>query len=203
MIRYGFLNVITPADVIAAHPGLWPFSHSYSFEYVRPVPDPLKIAAIFIYTDPHDWGVPVQLVLDLLLSQRGILGTRSPLNNRTDLPNRGYQQDGQPPIFFSNPDLFWAAQYHLPRLGQGGFREALEGVWAAVTGGASNGVHLQKQLFGKPYPIAFALAEKKLVEHRKELTQIGRKDASEIELETVYMVGGEFLMHYPSCLLAF
>ena len=46
-------------------------------------------------------------------------------------------------LYFSNPDLLWASEYHLPRLGQGGFREALEGVWEAVTGGTEKGVKLE------------------------------------------------------------
>lgn len=67
----------------------------------------LKIDAIFVYNDPRDWAVDTQLILDLLLSKQGILGTYSEKNGDKSLPNNGWQQDGQPPIFFSNPDLFW------------------------------------------------------------------------------------------------
>lgn len=103
------------------------------------------------------------------------------------LPNKGYQQDGQPPLYFSNPDLLWAAKYHLPRLGQGGFREALEGIWAAVTGGNANGVELQKVVMGKPYRPTYEFAEKRLISHRRDLLQ-HRHDAAG-HLKRVYMVG--------------
>jgi ribonucleotide monophosphatase NagD (HAD superfamily) len=76
----------------------------------------------------------------------------------------------------------------LPRLGQGGFREALEGIWAAVTGGGErNGVQLQKIVMGKPYQATYEFAEKRLVSHRRQLfTNFpGRLG----QLRRVYMVG--------------
>ena len=137
-----------------------------------------------VFSDPRDWALDTQLVLDLLLSIGGHLGTLSTKNGDSKLPNRGYQQDGQPELYFSNPDLFWAASYHLPRLGQGGFQAALEGVFNAVTGGPETGVRLQKQLFGKPTQGTFAFAESRLREHR---TFLQGGDAG--KLRNVYMVG--------------
>lgn len=180
-----------------------PFAHASSHtKYSRPLPSliqnphqpvtkPLKIDAIFIFSDPRDWALDTQLILDLLLSHAGILGTLSSLNDNPSLPNRGYQQDGQPPLYFSNPDLFWAAKYHLPRLGQGGFREAFEGVWRAVTGGEGKGVRLHKKMFGKPYQCTYTFAEGKLVNHRNELARSISQDLLP-ELNKVYMVGGVY-----------
>ena len=174
---------------------------SHAHPLPRPLVDPLspdlskalKIDAIFIYNDPRDWALDTQLILDLLLSHKGYLGTVSSLNGDPSLANCGYQQDGQPPLYFSNQDLLWAAAYHLPRLGQGGFRAALEGVWRAVTGGEDKGVELQKRISGKPHTITFAFAEKKLEEHRpKIMGGVG----SESKLRSVYMVGGEFEPHF-------
>ena len=198
---YGFTNVLSPADIIIAYPDIMPFAHSQSYAAnARPLPRPLhdphtqpqghlKIDAIFIFNDPRDWILDTQLILDLLLSRNGILGTISPLNNNPSLPNRGYQQDAQPPIYFSNPDLFWAAKYHLPRLGQGGFREAFEGVWKAVTGGEEKGVTLQKKMFGKPFQGTYEFAEKRLVDHRNFLASSITNDPPPA-LKKVYMVGG-------------
>lgn len=207
---YGFTNVISPADIIAAYPDLMPFARSSSYaSFSRPLPrpphkpespvkNPLKIDAIFIFNDPRDWALDMQLILDLLLSHAGILGTLSPLNGNTSLPNCGYQQDGQPALYFSNPDLFWAAKYHLPRLGQGGFREALEGVWRAVTGGEEKGVTLQKRMYGKPYRETYAFAERRLLNHRNDLAgRCGIKDDLTL-LKTVYMVGG--MWPAPPCI---
>ena len=138
-----------------------------------------------VFNDPRDWALDTQLVLDLLLSIGGHLGTLSTKNGDSQLPNRGYQQDGQPKLYFSNPDLFWAASYHLPRLGQGGFQAALEGVFNAVTGGPENGVRLHKNLFGKPTQGTFEFAETRLRQHRTVLQ--GGNDAG--KLRRVYMVG--------------
>jgi len=195
--KYGFKNVVTPGDIVTAHPEIWPFSKvfsSYYSKFARPLPTPinaadhsksLKIDAIFVYNDPRDWALDTTVILDLLLSSNGVLGTLSSKNGDTSLPNRGYQQDGQPPLYFSNPDLWWAAKYHLPRLGQGGFREALEGVWAAVTGGPKDGVELRKTVIGKPYQDTYAFAEKRLRSHREDIFQ----GQSFPKLRKVYMVG--------------
>ncbi|KAI9929271.1 hypothetical protein MW887_001679 [Aspergillus wentii] len=123
--------------------------------------------------------------MDVLLSSQGVLGTISEKNGRTDLPNRGFLQDGQPPLYFSNPDLWWAAAYHLPRLGQGAFREALEGTWAATTGGPSKGVELKKTVIGKPHQGTYEFAEDQLLRNRSKI--FGSKATQ--PLQNIYMVG--------------
>lgn len=200
-LQYGFTTVVTPCDIFAAHPEVWPFSNvfkDYYSQFARPLPRPinpasptdsLKIDAVFVYADPRDWALDIQLILDVLLSREGVLGTYSKKNGDSSLPNNGYLQDGQPPLYFSNPDLLWAAKYHLSRLGQGGFREALEGVWKAVTGGAE----MKKHVIGKPHRETYEFAERKLLAHRETL--FGQKsnttggDGSQNGLKTVYMVG--------------
>jgi HAD superfamily hydrolase (TIGR01456 family) len=202
---YGFENVITPGDVFAAHPEIWPFSsifNTYYSSFAKPLPRPinpaapsssLKVDAIFIFNDPRDWALDIQLILDILLSESGILGTQSKKNGDNTLPNNGYQQDFQPPLYFSNPDLLWAAGYHLPRLGQGGFQHALEGVWSRLTHGAE----LESTVMGKPSSLAYSFAEKKLRRHRADLihqnnpeeAQQQQKKKEPPELSKVYMVG--------------
>lgn len=196
-IRYGFKNVVIPGDIFVAYPHIWPFSRPFLDHYrpfARPLPKPiipsepensLRFDAVFVFNDPRDWGLDAQIILDVMLSSRGILGTLSDKNGRVDLPNRGYQQDGQPPLYFSNPDLWWAAAYHLPRLGQGGFREALEGVWAAVTGGPSKGVELLKTVVGKPFQLTYAFAERQLLRNRARIFQSENLPP----IRRVYMIG--------------
>ncbi|KAI4821528.1 HAD-superfamily hydrolase, partial [Aureobasidium sp. EXF-8845] len=179
--KYGFKAVITPGDIVNAYPDIWPFTKifaEYYQKFAKPLPAPidaenpaksLKIDAVFVYSDPRDWGLDTTIITDLLLSREGIMGTLSEKNGDKTLPNNGYQQDNQPKLYFSNPDLWWAAKYHLPRLGQGGFREALEGVWAAITGGQNAGVKLQKKVIGKPYHETYEFAEKRLRAHRNDL----------------------------------
>lgn len=198
--KYGFKTVVTPGDIYAANPSVWPFSAAllpHYQKFARPLPKPidptspstsLKIDAVFVFNDPRDWGLDVQIIKDVLLSKEGILGTLSEKNGDEKLPNKGYQQDAQPPLYFSNPDLLWAAKYHLPRLGQGGFREALEGVWKAVTGGAQ----LRKTVMGKPHRPTYEFAERRLIEHRGEmLREMGwtGETGETGHLKRVYMVG--------------
>lgn len=139
-----------------------------------------------MYNDPRDWGLDIAVIIDCLLSNQGRIGTVSEKNGNPALPNRGYQQEDQPPLFFSNPDLWFAAEFVLPRLGQGGFKAALEGVWAEVTGGKEAGVELCKRVFGKPYQETYEFAEKKLMDHREIM--FGKK-AKEVPLKQVFMVG--------------
>lgn len=200
--RYGFKTVVTPGDILVAYPDVWPFSRQlldYYKGFSRPLPKPidpsspstsLKIDAVFVFNDPRDWGLDTQIVKDVLLSESGILGTLSGKNGDPTLPNKGYQQDGQPPLYFSNPDLLWAAKYHLPRLGQGGFRAALEGVWTAVTGGEKEGVELEKTVMGKPHRPTYEFAEKRLIAHRNQLLAESNANVAELApLKRVYMVG--------------
>ena len=191
--------MVTPGDILSAYPFIWPFSQqflSYYSPFSRPLPAPinpsspstsLKIDAIFVYNDSRDWGLDLQIIKDVLLSREGILGTLSNKNGNPNLPNRGYQQDGQPPLYFSNPDMLWAAKYPLPRLGQGALRESLEGIWAALTGGPKAGVELKKYIMGKPYRATYEFAEKTLIKYREELFR--SYDGKFGTLKRVYMVG--------------
>ncbi|TVY78392.1 putative CDP-alcohol phosphatidyltransferase class-I family protein [Lachnellula suecica] len=95
---------------------------------------PFQIAAIFIYSSPREWGLDLQIITDLLLSEKGKFGTHSLLNGNSSLPNNGYLQDGQPKIYFANPDINFATKYPLPRICQGTFKLALKGMWKGLTG---------------------------------------------------------------------
>ena len=194
--NYGFTNVVTPGDIYAAHPEISPFSKvfkDYYKQFARPLrrpinpespKDSLKIDAIFVFNDPRDWALDLQLVLDVMLSHEGVMGTYSSKNGDRSLPNNGYLQDGQPKLYYSNPDLIWASDYHLPRLGQGGFREAVDGVWNAITGGPREGADLHKIIMGKPFKPTYEFAERTLLRHRDTMY-----DNDAPNLRRVYMVG--------------
>jgi HAD superfamily hydrolase (TIGR01456 family) len=192
---YGYKNVVTPYEILCAYPTIWPFSKMYLDTYKKfaePLPKPidpnlpdeenLKIDAIFIYNDSRDWGLDSTIILDTLLSRSGILSTLSKKNGDKSLPNDGYLQDNQPPLYYSNPDLWWAGSYHLNRLGQGGFQSAFQGLWDTVTGGAK----LERTLIGKPTQATYEFSENRLRANRKALWgQVGLNDP----LRRVYMVG--------------
>ena len=155
----------------------------------RPIPGQhLRVAAILVFHEPRDWALDIQIVIDLLLSAQGYLGTLSAKNGRTELRNCGYQQDGQPKLWFSNADLLWAAEYQHARLGQGAFKEALAGAWAAITGGLGKRTALKCKTIGKPSYETYSFAERKLIDHRKALLNIGEHAGA--DLKDVYMIGG-------------
>lgn len=190
MGRYGFTSVVTTADIITSTPTLWPFTSPQSYaSYARPLPQPiynpsstspthLTISSVFVFADPRDWALDIQLITDILLSRGGVVGT-----------TRSCSLAGQEnpaslvPLYFSNPDLQWASQYHLPRLGQGGFKAAFMGVWEAI----HRGIPLEAKTIGKPSRETFEFAEKRLRKHRQKL--LGTHKRAALGLRKVYMVG--------------
>ncbi|KAL7267956.1 hypothetical protein RUND412_009439 [Rhizina undulata] len=188
---YGFENVVLPGDVLVAFPPLSPFSDvEVHRSYAEPLPEErTKVDAVFVFNDPRDWALDTQLMLDVLVSEDGVLGTK-----RGDLKtNAGEVKKGHVPLYFSNPDLLWANEYHLPRLGQGGFRAAFEGVWRNIVG---DGLELKSTIIGKPHAPTYQYAETVLTNwHRSRFTSPAA-DISHLppkpsgnDLKTVYMVG--------------
>ncbi|UKZ71956.1 uncharacterized protein TrAtP1_012899 [Trichoderma atroviride] len=196
--EYGFERAVTPADIIEANDKVYPFDNLREslHKESRPLPDgkivsntidpyskdvpanALKIDQILVWNDPRDWSLDIQVIHDLLISHRGYLGTISDKNGNSSLPNNGWQQDGQPPIWISNLDLLWKTEYPVNRFGTGAFVEALKGVWAASTGGAE----LQFSALGKPFRHTYQYAHDRLLNHR------GQGDKKR-PLKRVYMIG--------------
>ena len=189
---------MTPADILAAQPTIFPFMIAKETQSrAQPLPKPLynpqastrlqdslKIDAVFVFDDPRDWAVDVQIIMDLLLSKQGHLGTYSAKNGDCAVPGCGWQQDGQPALYFSNGDVLWSAAYHLPRFGQGAFQAAVAGVWHRVT----RGHELQRRVIGKPQSETYQFAERVLNAHRHEtLRRQGHHRPG--ALTSVYMVG--------------
>ncbi|PHH82293.1 hypothetical protein CDD82_6473 [Ophiocordyceps australis] len=215
-ILYGFTNVITPSDLLKANHEIYPFDklkeslHAkhralpggmsasvITDPYCSPdsiPPNALRIDKILVWNDPRDWSVDIQLIHDLLVSHRGYLGTISALNGDASLPNRGWQQDGQPELWVSNVDLYWKTMHPMNRFGTGAFVEALKGVWSAVTGGAE----LQYQAMGKPLRSTFEYAHQRLLlddagritRSKSSMEQAPSPDAGQKRpLRRVYMIG--------------
>ncbi|KAI8624432.1 HAD-superfamily hydrolase [Xylariaceae sp. FL1651] len=193
---YGFEHVLTSSDFFVDYPHIHPFSemtcvhhsthgrshnergHGIQGEELKDT----RIAAIMVWSSPRDWCLDLQLIKDLLLSERGKVGTRSTKNGDPSLENHGYQRDDQPKLYFSNPDFAWATQHELPRLAQGAFRAALEGIWTEETHGRAR---LEYSIVGKPTNLTYEYAEKALVRHYEHVLSSSAKEA---DIGTVYMV---------------
>lgn len=76
-----------------------------------------RIKAAFVFHDPRNWGLDIQVLLDIIHSS-GIIG--GPYTHQQHDPNPHVD------LFFCNPDLIWKSDFDRPRLGQGAFREAFQ-----------------------------------------------------------------------------
>lgn len=166
---YGFKDVVTPGDIIKDNQDTTPFRKLTDEEYensrARNFAE-VEIEAIFVFADSRDWASDQQIILDLLMSKNGRLGTRSETF-----------EDG-PPVFFSHNDVVWSASHDLTRIGMGALRVSLEAMFKAVTG-----KDLKTTAFGKPQIGTFEFATRLLQQWRKDTHAI---DAPP---ETVYFVG--------------
>ncbi|KXT12141.1 hypothetical protein AC579_10379 [Pseudocercospora musae] len=166
---YGFKDVVTPGDIIKDNPDTTPFRKLTEDELKNSKTRNFaetKIEAIFVFADSRDWAGDQQIILDLLMSKRGYLGTRSETF------------DEGPPVFFSHNDVVWSASHDLTRLGMGALRLSLEAMFKAVTG-----KELNTTAFGKPQIGTFQFATRLLQQWRRDTHGI---DAPP---ETVYFVG--------------
>lgn len=94
----------------------------------------MNIDAILVFSDSRDYGTDLQIIMDLLRSEDGRLGTKAkdPLAQRI-------------PIYFSQGDLLCPTEHPIPRMSQGTFRIALEAMYKSITG-----VELDRIVYGKP-----------------------------------------------------
>lgn len=81
---------MSSSDIYREEPNIYTFAELTTLSHLasgrdltlipRTADGRLKIDAIFVFSSPRDWGLDLQLILDLLLSHNGILGTSSPKN---------------------------------------------------------------------------------------------------------------------------
>lgn len=166
---YGFKDVITPGDIILDNSATTPFRQLTEDEKAhsrRRVMSETEIEAIFVFADSRDWAGDQQIILDVLMSKNGRLGTR------------GSNFDEGPPIFFSHNDIVWATSHEYTRLGMGALRTSIEALYKGLTGRP-----LKSVAFGKPQIGTFDFATRLLQQWRKDTHGINSPP------DTVYFVG--------------
>ncbi|SCU77720.1 LADA_0A01882g1_1 [Lachancea dasiensis] len=168
---YGFEKVVHPMDIVRYEPSIAPFSGTSPerlMEITREIPglDKEPFEAILVFNDPRDWGADIQIILDILNSEKGMLNTARPSKQVADL--------GKPsvPIYFSNNDLLWANQYKLNRIGQGAFRTVIEKLYSEINFGAQ----LQNTIIGKPTRVTYDFAHHILINWREKLASGSKED---------------------------
>ncbi|KAM5543342.1 hypothetical protein V8D89_003216 [Ganoderma adspersum] len=182
---YGFKHAYTTLDVLAWKPEVWPF-HDLAPEERASAKHAdfsnIPISAIFVFHDPRNWSLDIQVMLDVIRS-RGIIGgpyvdAHEP--PQTEQSSHTNSDDSDPvELVFCNPDLLWKSDFPQPRIGQGAFREAFQAVYKAVAGRPYPCVQ-----YGKPAKATYQFAERVLRDRLEELNG-GRI----VDMPHVYMVG--------------
>lgn len=165
---YGFERVIGVERLAQASVPAAPFArfaHLPQLSQAERDVAQMHVAAVFVMADSRDWGRDVQMLVDILSSD----GSRE----------RRPVEEQVVDLYFSNPDITFPNEYHLPRLAGGAFRVALDAVFERVTGRRLRAVQ-----FGKPHSPNYDLAEQVL------RTQAGRLGFCGVSaLHRVYAVG--------------
>lgn len=172
---YGFKNVFTPFDVLKWNPAVSPY-HDLTEEELKCCRDvdfsKTKIDAILVFADSRNWAADQQIILELLLSKNGVMGTES----------KTY--DEGPQIYFAHSDFIWATNYKLSRYGMGALQVSIAALYKEHTGH-----ELKVNRFGKPQKGTFKFANKVLSnwrqgvldEHLKKLS-INDPNANEADI---------------------
>lgn len=159
---YGFKKVVHPMDIVRYERNIAPFSGTPTerlMEISREIPglDTEPFDAVLVFNDPRDWGADIQIILDILNSDKGMLNTiRKVGGSKPSVP-----------IYFSNNDLLWANQYKLNRIGQGAFRSVIETLYAELNGGSK----LQNTIIGKPTKVTYDFAHHIMQRWKERLSE--------------------------------
>lgn len=169
--EYGFANVVLPMDILAWDPNISPWKTWTEKEKKMARPqdfDRVKFDAVLVFADSRDYATDMQLIIDLVMSDNGKIGTRSPNPLESQLP-----------IYFSHGDLVMPTEYKGPvRMTQGAFRIGVEAMFKALTGG-----DLERVVYGKPELAQYKYADEVLKAWMKELHNDYKLP------ENIYMVG--------------
>lgn len=152
---YGFENVYIPLDVMKWNPSVSPY-YKLTEEDLAITKDcdfsKTPIDAIMVFADSRNWAADQQIILELLMSKKGTMGTISKTF------------DEGPPIYFAHSDFVWATDYKLSRYGMGALQVSIAALYQEHTG-----KELKVTRFGKPQRGTFRYANKVLGQWRKDV----------------------------------
>ncbi|KAG0649625.1 putative CDP-alcohol phosphatidyltransferase class-I family [Hyphodiscus hymeniophilus] len=169
--QYGFKDIIVPNDIVAAQSTLSPLKEFFTAEQ-RATSNPrdfskVKINAILVFSDSRDYATDLQIIMDLLQSEDGVLGTRAKDPTSQHIP-----------IYFSQGDLLCPTEHPQPRMSQGTFRIALEAIFKAITGN-----ELERVVYGKPELATYKYADEVMTSWMETIHNEERLP------KNVYMIG--------------
>ena len=141
------------------------------------------ISAAFVFHDPTDWAVEMQILTDCILGG-------SPIGS-------GMKQ--RIPLFACNPDLTFKTTFHRPRYTQGAFLEAFSTLFRKYTGEYPN-----INMCGKPFPVQYRYAEDMIRKEAERMSNsvtpdlfIGIGDNPEADIKGANLAG----QHWRSVLV--
>ena len=168
--QYGFKDIVVPNDIVAWDTSIAPYRVFTDEERASSRPrdfSKVNIEAILVFSDSRDYATDMQIIVDLLRSENGRLGTmaKDPVSQRI-------------PIYFSQGDLLCPTEHPYPRMSQGAFRIGLEAMYKALTG-----VDLERVVYGKPEMATYKYADEVMASWMEQL------HGEERLPENIYMVG--------------
>ncbi|KAL2120153.1 hypothetical protein VTJ04DRAFT_4179 [Mycothermus thermophilus] len=169
-VEYGFRDIVVPNDILAWDPTIAPYRVFTEEERKAARPrdfSKMNIDAILVFSDSRDYATDMQIIVDLLRSEKGRLGTvaKDPVNERI-------------PIYFSQGDLLCPTEHPIPRMSQGAFRIGLEAMYKALTG-----VELERVVYGKPELATYKYADEVIAAWMDSL------HGEERVPDNIYMIG--------------
>jgi HAD superfamily hydrolase (TIGR01456 family) len=168
--QYGFRDIVVPNDIVAWDTTIAPYRVFTDEERASSRPrdfSQTNIEAILVFSDSRDYATDMQIIIDLLRSEDGRLGTiaADPVSQRI-------------PIYFSQGDMLCPTEHPIPRMSQGTFRIGLEAMYKALTG-----VDLERVVYGKPEMATYKYADEVIASWMEQL------HGEERIPENIYMVG--------------
>lgn len=167
---YGFKDIVVPNDIVASDETIAPYRHFSPWERASAKPRDFTkcdINAILVFSDSRDYATDMQIIMDLLRSKNGRLGTvaADPVSERI-------------PIYFSQGDMLCPTEHPFPRMSQGTFRIGLEAMYKALTG-----ADLERVVYGKPELATYKYADEIMTSWMETI------HGEERLPENIYMVG--------------
>ncbi|KAF2244029.1 HAD-superfamily hydrolase [Trematosphaeria pertusa] len=168
--QYGFEDIIVPNDIVAWDPSIAPYRVFTEEERATSRPrdfSKVNIEAIMVFSDSRDYATDMQIIMDLLRSENGRLGTvaKDSVSQRI-------------PIYFSQGDLLCPTEHPIPRMSQGTFRIGLEAMYKALTG-----VDLERVVYGKPELATYKYADEVIASWMEQIHN------DEVLPSNIYMIG--------------
>lgn len=163
----GFKKTIIIDDLVKNFPSLDYVNKDRRNPKCGPIdPNFPTIEGIVMFSEPTTWETPLQLMVDLLMTN----GMPSDLGSTLPYPHI--------PILACNMDLLWVSEAPIPRYGHGAFLVCLETLYKKVTGKDM----IYTALIGKPSEITYYHANNVIMEQAKKI-------GIHHNIDTIYAIG--------------